>query len=147
MAIDIGRAWFWLFRAFARRHHRDGAHLPHRRAERLRIARHVGQCPGRSLWQTFQQYKGRGKFVRLAWHQHEVDEPACRIANTNDLAAKSAPERPKACVSPPVLRLNRKLMSSVCSVSLRPPSDAPAQPCHRCRQKPVLALPRQPRAP
>ena len=29
--------------------------------------------------------------MRLAWHQHEVDEPACGIANANDLAGKSAP--------------------------------------------------------
>jgi hypothetical protein len=56
-------------------------------------------------------------------------------------------ERPRAWLSPLVLRLNRRLTSLVCSVALRPPSDVPAQSCHRCRQKPVLARPRQPRAP
>ena len=42
-------------------------------------------------------------------------------------AAKSALERPRAWLSPLVLRLNRRLKSSVCSVALRaPPSDVPA---------------------
>jgi hypothetical protein len=91
MAIDIGWARFRMLGVLARRHHWDCAHLLDRRAERLGVTRHVGQSPGRRLWLAFQQQQRRCQLVCLARHQHEVHEPASRIAYANDLAAKTTP--------------------------------------------------------
>jgi hypothetical protein len=41
--------------------------------------------------------------MRLAGHQDKVDEPASGVADANDLAAETTPERPRACLSSPVL--------------------------------------------
>ena len=91
MAIDIIRTGLRLPAAFARRNHRDGAHLPHSMPKLLRVTRHIGQCPGWRLRQASQQPQRRGKFVRLTCHQDKVEEAASRIANTDDLAAKPTP--------------------------------------------------------
>jgi len=91
MAIDIGRTWLRLLAALARRNHRDRAHLPRGEAKLLGVTRHIGQRPGRRPGQTPQQQQRRRKLVRLARQQDKVDEPARGVADTDDLAAKTAP--------------------------------------------------------
>ena len=89
MPVNVVGAGLGLLSPASGGHDGNGAHAAHVRTEGSRVASHVGQHPGGHLPHPAQQRQGRCQLMRLAGCQQEVDQPPRRIADADDLGAKT----------------------------------------------------------